>query len=543
MADKSFDAIIIGGGNKGLVTAMYLAKYGGMEVGIFERRHEIGGGWSSEESAAPGFITNTHMATVGKFYHTVMPWDFPDFEEKGGTWIPYIVAHGSIFEEDQSCLGIYGEDYDYDQTKSAKEIARFSQRDADTWMEWWKKWKEKIEPAFLKTIYNPAYPAGVPDPLEQALMDPQVGVEPVWAVKSPIELLRDLFESEALVAHFLRTVHAWSGNNPPDIGAAAIAQLLGNFLFTQYGCIEGGSHSWAHACHKIYLENGGKSLTKHEVEKVLIENGKARGVRLTDGSEIEARKLVVSTLDPYTLCFKLMGEEYFSPRTLRRVKYLSRRNIAITWYHWAVHELPHYKAAGINPDIDKCGALNLITKDPEALIREDAWKKLGKMPPDLNLMVWSHSIVDPKQAPKGKYTVASEQFVLSADKLSEKEWREFKKKHAEDVIKHWSKYAPNMTWENVIGYDPLTPFDCTRLINMGPVGNWGVIDNIPSQTGRNRPVPELARHRTPVERLYATGTAWPFTACGMTCQGYNCYKVIAEDFDVKKPWAVDGRPF
>ena len=69
-----------------------------------------------------GFITNTHMTTVGKFYHTVMPWDFPDFEEKGGTWIPYYVAHGSIFEEDDSAVAIYGEDTDQQQERSAQEI-------------------------------------------------------------------------------------------------------------------------------------------------------------------------------------------------------------------------------------------------------------------------------------------------------------------------------------------------------------------------------------------------------------------------------------
>jgi hypothetical protein len=29
----------------------------------------------------------------------------------------------------------------------------------------------------------------------------------------------------------------------------------------------------------------------------------------------------------------------------------------------------------------------------------------------------------------------------------------------------------------------------------------------------------------------------------MVAQGYTCYKVIAEDFDVQKPWEEDGRPF
>ncbi len=42
MSDASYDAIIIGGGNKGLILAMYLARYGGIKVGVFERREEAG---------------------------------------------------------------------------------------------------------------------------------------------------------------------------------------------------------------------------------------------------------------------------------------------------------------------------------------------------------------------------------------------------------------------------------------------------------------------------------------------------------------------
>jgi len=55
MADKAFDAVIVGGGNKGLLVAMYLITCGGMNVGIFERRHDIGGCLATAESSAPGF--------------------------------------------------------------------------------------------------------------------------------------------------------------------------------------------------------------------------------------------------------------------------------------------------------------------------------------------------------------------------------------------------------------------------------------------------------------------------------------------------------
>ena len=51
MPDETFDAVIIGGGTKALFLAMYLTKYAEMSVGIFERRHEIGGCLATEESA------------------------------------------------------------------------------------------------------------------------------------------------------------------------------------------------------------------------------------------------------------------------------------------------------------------------------------------------------------------------------------------------------------------------------------------------------------------------------------------------------------
>ena len=77
MADKTFDVIIVGGGNKGLVAGMYLQKYGGLSVGIFEKRHELGGGWCSEESPAPGFIADHHATDTCWAYTEILEQDFP----------------------------------------------------------------------------------------------------------------------------------------------------------------------------------------------------------------------------------------------------------------------------------------------------------------------------------------------------------------------------------------------------------------------------------------------------------------------------------
>jgi beta-carotene ketolase (CrtO type) len=542
MADKSFDAIIIGGGNKGLVTALYLAKYGGMEVGVFEKRHELGGGWSSEEAPAPGFISDTHSTTIGGFYQKVLNWDFPDFEEKGGQWVPYIVAQGAIFREDHTCVTIYGEKEDPTQEKTAQHLARISEHDADAWLQLWKKWKDIIEPAFLKWVFNPPCPPGVTDAMDKVIFNPEVGIDPIWMVKSPLEVLRDLFDSDELICCLLRCAQSWHGVSP-DMPAMGLAQIMASLALVDFGCAVGGTHSYAHAAHKIFLENGGKSFTKHEVEKVIFENGKAKGIRLTNGSEITARKLIVSTLDPYSLCFRLIGEEYLSRQMRQRVKFLSRKGLTITWYQWAVHELPQYRAAAFDSDINLCGHLALINKDTYELVREDAWMKLGKMPPTIAPLAWHHTLIDKTRAPEGKHVIGTEQIVLSADQLTQKEWRTFKKSHAEDLMRHWEQYAPNMTWDNVIGHVPLTPFDYCHLGNMAPEGNIVVIDNIPSQLARFRPIPELARHKTPIENLYATGVAWHHSGMASACQGYNCYKIIADDFALGKPWEKQGRPF
>ncbi|GAF70391.1 unnamed protein product, partial [marine sediment metagenome] len=79
MPDETFDAVIIGGGNQALYVAMYLVKYAGMSVGVFERRHEIGGGLATEEAAAPGFRGNTHAVIQLPWYHLPLWRDFPEY--------------------------------------------------------------------------------------------------------------------------------------------------------------------------------------------------------------------------------------------------------------------------------------------------------------------------------------------------------------------------------------------------------------------------------------------------------------------------------
>jgi len=190
--------------------------------------------------------------------------------------------------------------------------------------------------------------------------------------------------------------------------------------------------------------------------------------------------------------------------------------------------------------------LHLGTKGLDDLLNEAYLRRLGKMPDPENLNIFTSdtTMVDPSAAAPGKVTILTEQWVAPAWSMSEEEWKKYEKQHAKDVIKMWQRYAPNMTWDNVIGYVPVTPFWTSRQAkNWGPAGNWAVIDQCPSQMGRFRPIPELSSGRMPIKDLYATGVGWHPWAGGTSIQGYNSYKVIAEDFGLRKPWEEKGRPY
>jgi len=544
MPDETYDAIVIGGGNKGLACAMYLQRYGGMSVGIFERRHEAGGGWATEECAAPGFLSNTHAQMIFLWMHYLaVQRDFPEFDAELDM---YVMNNSGIFKDTGKCLGIYSVKHDPTQERTAKEIARFSERDAEMWLKGW-----DLRETFLKALIM-----GVNSPpaefenhmmmnlpaLVEALLSKGLELDMIYTMYSALRANKEFWESKEMQCILVR--QSLSGGYDVTLpGRGALPLYYAALL--PYMCFHiGGTHQAAHACHKILIGDGAKIWTHCEVDKVIIENGTAKGIRLTDGREIGARKLVVSTLSPTQLCFDLMGKEHLTPRMVRRIELLESKHTTIGWYNWALHEPPEYTASDFNPDINYAYWLGLHqVTDPDTIARETYWRRLGKMAPmeDLNPVAWCHSRIDPRYAPPGKAQASHENFMPPASALSEREWLKLKKQHAEDMIRLWQTFAPNMTWDNVIGVATDTPYDCCRMKNMAPEGNWNVLDPVPHQTGTFRPIPELSDYRTPIKNLYATGVGWSWGNGASVGEGYSCYKTIAGDLGLPKPWLEPGK--
>ncbi len=549
MADKTFDAVIVGGGNKALLLAMYLTKYGGMSVGVFERRHEIGGCLATEELSAPGFRGNTHANIILPWYYLPVWRDFPEFWEYGAQWEQHTCSDGFVFRDKDNCLAIYSLKHDPTQERTAREIARFSQKDADSWRRLWAiAESEEFRRVNMDILFKPAEDRVAPEVMErQVALFPKLvenGLVPdsLTLKASTLRAVQEWFESPELQSCILRFAVS-SVVDINDSGSGVSAMGMAATLPT-IGFNRGGTHQVAHAAHQILVQMGCEFFTNMEVEKAIIENGIATGIRLADGSEVAARKLVVSTLSPYQLIFDLIGEKHVDDVLKRRVKLLERTFGCLMWYSFAVHEAPKYKAEAFNPDIHECQWLGLQPDpDPMHIARECLYQKLHKFPPleDYAPTVGCHSLVDPSFAPPGKHVVQNEQLAPPVSAHTEREWLEIKKRYADELITIWKDYAPNMTWDNVIGVDTNSSYDAIRMKNLMPDGTMAGIDRSQHQVFENRPTPELANHRTPIKNLYATGGCWHVGSNAGSTESYNCYKVIAKDMGLAKPWEESGK--
>ncbi len=550
MADKTFDAVIIGGGTKALFLSLYLRKYGGMSVGIFERRHEIGGALATEEIAAPGFRGNTHASIQLPWYYLPIYRDFPEFWEYGARIDQYKVSDGAIFKDNNTCLTIYSDKHDFHQEKTAQEIARFSERDADRWL----KLRElsispELQRVHMDMLFNPLENQQKPEIFErqaklyEKLIEIDMAPDSLVLASSHMRLVKEYWESPEMQYVLARFALSCSFDvNQPGSGQSAFGIMASP---PSIGFARGGTHQVAHAAHKLLVQMGVEFFTHCEVEKAIIENGEAKGIRLSDGTQIKANKLVVSAgLNPKQLVFDIIGKEHFTYQNARRIELLEATFGCLMWYTFAAHEAPQYDAASFNPDINHTYWLGLTdSADPGHVSRECLWAQLGKWPPkeDNTPVVWRHSDVDPSYAPPGKQTLSSEQLGPPATSHTVSEWMELKEKYTENLLDIWKDYAPNMTWDNIIGVDTNSPLDHCRLKNMSPTGAMATIDHVPYQFGENRPTPELSNHRTPIKNLYGTGSGWYVGGSSGSAEGYNCYKIIARDMGLPGPWEESGK--
>ncbi len=527
--EQRYDAVIIGAGHNGLVTAAYLAK-AGKKVLVVERRERIGGIAATEEFA-PGFRASVGPDLVGLLLPQIVR-DL-DLSQNG---LQILKPDPAVFLPtiDGEPLVIW-----QDNNKTIGEIARHSKADADAY------------PRFaglvdrLTAFARPLLSKNAPRPEGKKAGDlldflglgwnlRQLGKKTLYqALRIPpmsvADFLDEWFDSEPLKACLASQGLVGCSVGPRSFGTATVFlyHQLGEagWPLTSWGLPKGGMGSVSDALAKAAENYGVGIQTEAAVSRILVTNGRAAGVLLENGEEIRAR-FVVSGTDPKTTFLKLVDPIHVGTDYLKKVERIRYRGVTAKLM-LALGELPDFACRpGMDPAQQHGGVIQ-IGHDIDYLERayDDAKYRRPSERPYLQVVL--PSLADASMAPPGQH-VMSVTMQYAPYKLDEGDWSSRKESLADNIIETLSTYAPNLP-KAVLHRKTLTPRDYEDVYGQ-PEGSFHHGELNLDQFYFMRPVAGWARYRTPIANLYLCGSGThPGGGVSGAC-GYNASRQILKDW-------------
>ena len=505
MVKGKYDAVIIGGGHNGLVCSFYLAK-AGLKVKVLERRNIVGGAAVTEEFH-PGFRNSTASYTVSLLNPEVIK----DMRLKeNGLEIVKRPISNFLPIDDNNFLKVGGS-----IEKTQMQFRKFSNHDAEILPEYYRRIENVADvlrdlttktPLNLKggyiniakTIFDLAPIARKTNELQEDLFN--------LFTKSAKDFLDSWFENDHIKACFGFDSIVGNYASPETPGSAYV------LLHHVFGEVDGEKGAWGHALggmgsitkimKTVCEENGVDISTKTSVSKVLIENNKATGVKIDDGSVIYSDK-VVSNLNPKLLFSKLVNEEDVDKEYLRKILNYKcgsgtfRMNVALS-------ELP---------DFNCLSGKDVCEHHKSGIVIAPSLTYMDKAFTDAKQYGWSKnpivemlipSTVDSSLAPKGKHVASlfCQQFAPTLP--DNRSWHDEKDNAANTIIETVNRFAPNFK-DSILGMSILSPLDLEE--KLGLVGG-DIMHGVMSldQMWAARPVFNYGDYKTPVKDLFICGS-------------------------------------
>ena len=525
---QKFDVIIIGAGHNGLVTAGYLGR-NGLRVLVLERRPVVGGACVTEE-----LIPGHHVSTAAYVCSLLDPIVIRDLElEKYGYAImAKEPASFTPLPDGRSLL------FWQDAKKTHDEIAKFSARDAGHYP----VYEALINrlALFTETQFRKT-PANLPIATWQDLKEYLVlgkqflglgvrdGVQFVKVLRSSVaSFLAEHFESDILKAT-LATDGVIGFNGAPSTRGSAYVLLhhcMGEVAGKRglWGFVRGGMGGVTQALRKSVETQGTVVRTDASVASIKTRSGRAIGVVLENGDEIDA-PIVVSNADPKRTFLRLMEARDLPDSFRTRIENM-RMEGNVLKINLILGELPNFNAyPGLEAGPQHRGTIHIC---PSMDYMEAAWRDATQGIPSRHPMLECciPSTYDDSLAPPGRHIMSV--FVQYAPhRLKEGSWDAIGQSYADRVIDTLADYAPNIKGA-IIHRQVLTPVDLEREYGLTN-GNIFHGDMTLAQLFAQRPVRGWANYRTPIENLYLCGSG-THPGGGVTgLPGYNAAREILND--------------
>ena len=525
---QSYDVIIIGSGPNGLAIGAYLSR-AGQRVLLLEKRFEAGGGLATEQVTLPDFYHNTHAIYKMMVDYAPVYRDF-EIEQRHGVRHIRPELQVAMPLEDGRCLCIHT-----DVERSCRSIERFSQRDAKSYREMHQRFGAMMRHILAPQTYVPMEGA-----LEMAVRAQQteLGRElSEYAEKTPEEIVYDLFEDDHVRTLMLYMACHWG----LEYDQPGVSYMVPIYLdrMASYRLTAGGSHRVSNALLKSIFEHGGQIRTGAQIERILVEGGRACGVEMQDGSRLMADKAVVSTIDIHQTFLDYVGEDHLERDFIDVVRSWEWEEWSLCNLHLALAEPPHFSAAESDPGVDRALLYVLGYECLDDLVGHWQAMREGRLPDGSGCNACFPSVHDPFQAPAGRATGLLSQmapFEL-ADGGSER-WLDHRERREIAALRLalLRRYAPNLSADQVLWTYLTTPADIQNKFANMVRGSYKQGAYEPLQMGYLRPNDECSHYRTPVDGLYLGGASVAPGGMVLFGPGYNCSNAIAEDFGIEKWW-------
>jgi phytoene dehydrogenase-like protein len=266
------------------------------------------------------------------------------------------------------------------------------------------------------------------------------------------------------------------------------------------------------------------------VEKVLVRHGKASGVVLENGDELEAG-IVVSNLDAKRTFTKIIDRDDLPPGIYEKARNFKIRGSSGK-VNIALSGLPKFTNVPDNRYVN-CGGLN-FTGSIETLERAyDCWKH-GRWSDNPFVEAIIPSAWDPTMAPPGKHWMSN--FIqYCPPELADGPWTPEKRDaFGQTVIDRIERYSPGFR-DLIVHVEVNTPWDLEKKVGLTE-GNIFQGELTIDQLLFNRPFPGYAQYRMPVKNLYMCGSSThPGGGVSSAC-GANAAREIL--VDLRKPNTV-----
>ena len=536
---QEYDVVIIGAGHNGLVCAGYLLK-AGYSVLLLEKRSVPGGAATTEEclpKEAPGFKFNL-CAIDHEFIHLGPVVEELELKKYGLEYLEcdpvvfcphpdgkYFLAHKSL-------------------EKTCAEIARYSERDAKKYAEFTEYWQRAL--GAMVPMFN-APPKSVIDiignyditklkDLFSVIGSPNKTLDFIRNMLTSAEdILNEWFDSEFLKAPLARLAAELGA--PPSQKTIAIGAIMMAMRHNPgMARPRGGTGALVQALVNLVTSKGGVILTDQHVEKVLIDDGKAVGVRVAGGTEYRAKYGVISNIDAKRLFLQMTDKSDVDAADPDLWERLERRivnnNETILKIDLALDEPLRFP---FHAHKDEYLVGSILIADSVTHV-EQAHSKctLGEIPDsDPSMYVVMPSYLDPTLAPPGKHTVWIEFFApyqiagAEGTGLRGTGWTdELKNQVADKVVDKLATYAPNVKTAT-IARRVESPAELGERLGAYK-GNYYHIDMTLDQMVFFRPLPEIANYKTPIENLFLTGAGTHPGGSISGMPGRNCARVFLQ---------------